>query len=446
MAVFVVDYGFCAGSHHYSSACSLQSAAEEAGVPFHVLAPASGGLAEHGSFPAWYVLSHRHYEQRLAERRGLRSFWTRFSARRAAVSADLERQLARRLEPRDAVLLTTPMAAEFAGFADWHAALPVGRRPRVAVHFLLPLGYDLAPDLPWQEQFAQVALDEAFARLGASSGGRALYLAHPRSLAERLAAAGAEVEVWPSPFALPRTAAVQGPAREHTVAVLGRGKPAKGIALAFEAFDRLQAARTPLRWIFQTAPLELSAARMAALAAPNVTHVADHCSLARYGELLRSASIIVLPYDPRAYADDQGSGVLCEALAMGIPVVCSGTGAFAEELEALGCPELIFRPYTADALVGRLLAVLSDYARYRSLFAERAPGFEAMAAPRRLFERLAAAPQCERDERPPERARPRRQATRTASLLSLLELRLRAALLRGGGTRAPRPMTPRGGV
>lgn len=439
MALFVVDYGYCAGSHHHSSACSLAAAASREGVPFQLLAPSASDLAHSREPPASFVLSHRLYDHPLGERRGLRGFWSGFSARRSAVRRDLDRHLAGRIASGDTVLLTTPMAPEFAGFADWHAAQPAASRPAAAAHFLLPLGYELAPNLAWQEDFALLAYREAFGRLGANCGGRSLYLAHPPALAERLAAFEPRIEVYPSPFALP-PAAPASP-NELSIAFLGRGKETKGIDLAFAAFDRLQAAGAPLRWIFQTAPLELAPERLRALRAPNVTHAGDFATPSGYAELLRTASIAVLPYDPVAYPADQGSGILCEALAMGIPVICSEAEYLAEQLARLGCPELVFRPYTGAALAAKIVEVAADYPRYREAFAAHAGAAEGRFAPDHLLDRLrmAALGSASEAGRAAVLHRGANGASSAAgpgaSFLSLLGLRLRALSGRPGARR-----------
>ena len=439
MAIFIVDYGYCAGSHHHSSACSLWAAAARRGVPFQLLAPSASDLARSLEPPASFVLSHRLYDHPLGERRGLRGFWSEFSARRAAVRRDLRRHLDGRIASGDTVLLNTPMAPEFAGFADWHEALPAASRPAAAAHFLLPLGYGLAPDLAWQEDFALVAYREAFGRLSASCGSRSLYLAHPPALAARLAAFEPRIAVCPSPFALP-PAAPASPA-ELSIAFLGRGKAEKGIDMAFAAFDRLQAARAPFRWIFQTAPLELAPERLSALRAPNVTHAGDFATPSGYAELLRSASIAVLPYDPRAYKTDQGSGILCEALAMGIPVICSAAEYFVEQLARLGFPELVFRPYTGEALAAKIVEIAAAYPRYREAFAAQAGASEGRFAPEHLLDRLrmAALGTSSDTERAAGMHRAANGAPAAAgpgaSFLSLLGLRLRALSSRPASRR-----------
>ena len=439
MALFVVDYGYCAGSHHYSSACSLAAAASRRGVAFQLLAPSASDLAHSLEPAASFVLSHQLYDHPLAERRGLRGFWSEFSARRAAVRRDLHRHLDGRITSGDTVLLATPMAPEFAGFADWHAALPAASRPAVAAHFLLPLGYGLAPDLAWQEDFALLAYREAFGRLRASCGSRSLYLAHPPALAARLAAFEPKIEVCPSPFALPPAA--PAPQNELSIAFLGRGKATKGIDLGFAAFDWLQAEEAPFRWIFQTAPLELAPARLRALRAPNVTHVGDFATPSGYAELLRSASIAVLPYDPVAYPADKGSGILCEALAMGIPVICSKAEFLVDQLARLGRPELVFRPYTGAALAAKIIEVAADYPRYREAFAAQASASGGRFAPEHLLDRLRTAAVGPAGDS--ERAAALRRAAdgapaaagSGASLLSLLGLRLRALSSRPASRR-----------
>jgi glycosyltransferase involved in cell wall biosynthesis len=447
MALFVVDYGFCAGSHHYSSACSLSLAAARRRLPFQLFVPRESDPAPAAAPPAARVLSYRLYDNPLAERRSLPSFWSAFCARRGAVRRDLHRQLGRRAGKGDIVLLATPMAPEFAGFADWLASLPAERRPAAAAHFLLPLGYELAADRPWQEEFALLAYREAFARLRASAGDRSLCLAHPRALARRLAEFDRGIEVCPSPFALAAGAHRPPGDARLCIGVLGRGKVSKGIELAFDAFDRLQAAGAAFRWIFQTAPLELAPERRAALDAPNVTHERGFATHARYAELLRAVSIVLLPYDPAAYQTDQGSGILCETRALGIPAVCSETPHFVEQLGQLGCPELVFRPHSGEALAATIMAAAAEYPRYRRRFAAHAEASAVGATPEWLLDRLEALAGAPAPAGLSEAARigkaalasalpddPRNAAS--ASFLSLLNLRVRALAPRRGARRA----------
>ena len=437
MAIFIVDYGYCAGSHHHSGACSLAAAASRRSVALQLLAPSASDLARSSEPPASFVLSHRIYDRPLGERRGLRAFWSEFSARRVGVRRDLHRHLDGRIARGDTVLLTTPMAPEFAGFADWHQALPAARRPAAAAHFLLPLGYELAPGLAWQEEFALLAYREAFARLGASCSGRSLFLAHPPALAARLAAVEPTIEVCPSPIALPP--AVSAPPQALSIAFLGRGKAAKGIDLGFAAFDRLQAERAPFHWIFQTAPLPLTPERLRALDAPNVTHVREFATPSGYAELLRSASIAVLPYDPAAYPADQGSGILCEALAMGIPVIGSEAQYLVDQLTRLGCPELVFRPYTGAALAAKIVEIAAVYPRYRDAFAAQAGAAEGNFDPEHLIDRLrmaALGPAGDREAGLHRAGNGALAATGSgASFLSLVGLRLRALTSRQGARR-----------
>ena len=60
-----------------------------------------------------------------------------------------------------------------------------------------------------------------------------------------------------------------------------------------------------------------------------------------------------------------------EALACGIPVICSETDFFVEQLDKLGCQELVFRPYTPEALASKICHVASTYPKYRRVFVEQ---------------------------------------------------------------------------
>ena len=64
-----------------------------------------------------------------------------------------------------------------------------------------------------------------------------------------------------------------------------------------------------------------------------------------------------------------------EALACGIPVICSETDFFVDELNQLGLPELVFRPYTPEALASKIRQIAIAHPKYRKLFAENSRRF-----------------------------------------------------------------------
>jgi len=81
---------------------------------------------------------------------------------------------------------------------------------------------------------------------------------------------------------------------------------------------------------------------------PEVNVLTDTLGTESYYQLLQSADIMLLPYDPRAYAD-HGSGIYTEATLLGIPMVvplgCSFAGASIRERRAVG-----FAEYSAQSI------------------------------------------------------------------------------------------------
>jgi hypothetical protein len=126
------------------------------------------------------------------------------------------------------------------------------------------------------------------------------------------------------------------------------------------------------------------------LAAPteNIELLTKLPTVSEYWSHLLSASIIVLPYNPKAYGDGRGSGIFEEALTIGLPMVCSATSFFVDRLGHMGFAELIFRPYTAAALVQKLLEIVPKLANYDAMLARSQDRFNAGSSAEILLRKL----------------------------------------------------------
>jgi glycosyltransferase involved in cell wall biosynthesis len=167
-------------------------------------------------------------------------------------------------------------------------------------------------------------------------------------------------------------------------------RPEKGLQLALKTFCQLQREGAPLNWVIQTAHAQLDDDTRELLCAPNVEHINYVPTNDQYRKLLRSSSVVLLPYDPAWYSNYQSSNIFYEALASGIPVICSETEFFAHELFSLGCSELVFRPYTAEALAEKIREVTHDYSRYVRIFSDLMARFDADKNVKQLMAMLSA--------------------------------------------------------
>jgi glycosyltransferase involved in cell wall biosynthesis len=154
--------------------------------------------------------------------------------------------------------------------------------------------------------------------------------------------------------------------------------PGKGVEWAIDAVARLSDVRPRLEYLIAgaTHPKVLASSgesyrdmltrrAWASGAAPQVSFDATYRELASLTELIRSADIVVLPYDSE---DQVTSGVLVDAVAAGRPVVST---AFPHAVELLGSGAgLVVPQRDAGALAIAIRAVLSDPSLAASMAAE----------------------------------------------------------------------------
>ena len=366
--IFLIDYGLeVARGHHYSGASVLHATAADSDTELFVLIPKQHILQDEHTLNLMPVLSYELYHDPLFAKRGVDEFITAISGRRALVELDLTSWLSDVIQRDDVALLTTPMAPEIAGFAQWYESLPNAQRPAAAVHLVLPIQYNLAPDLDWHEKIVTQLYSQSINRIEAASPSRTLILCHDNNLAKRLSGLGINVKVHPIPSQILRKSSNLAPATLR-IGLVGSVRPGKGFDLALETFQRLQSEGAPFQWVIQSAPSTLDDSTKGTLAAQNVKHIEFVPTNSQYRTLLQSLSVVLLPYDPVFYSHFQSSNIFNEALGSGIPVICSATEFFVDELARIDCENLIFRPYTCEAMAHKIREIASNYSHYKTIF------------------------------------------------------------------------------
>jgi len=284
-------------------------------VPRNSFPPKIGSNSE--ALEILSVLSHKQYDTPLAINNSGDDFFRVFNTRRMAVQRDLTSWLS----AEDVVLLSTPLTPELAGFTDWFESLSICQRPAVAVLFVLPVVFELGLNVAWQRSFAEEVYKDGISRLRARSGGRHFLACHHIRLAQRLSDFNHFLDVHPVPTEVLTKELRDDPSKEFVIGVLGQARREKGINLAIATVKLLQ--ENAYKWVIQTAPINFD--NYSFPCKKNIKRIAHLPSDEEYRNVLRSLSLILLPYDPVSYGNFRSSNMFSEALACGIPVICSET-------------------------------------------------------------------------------------------------------------------------
>ncbi len=162
----------------------------------------------------------------------------------------------------------------------------------------------------------------------------------------------------PTPLSPERRAEVRAalpiPRRDATVVLfVGRLAAQKNIPLLFEALTRLDKATRPVLLLAGSGPLraELEAKAAELGLAGDTVFIGDRSDV---GDVMQAADLVVLP------SHDEGmSNVVLEAMAAGCAVIASDVGGNPEVIVD-GESGLLFAAGDADALTGRLAALVAD--------------------------------------------------------------------------------------
>ena len=361
------------GVHCYAMARAAAAAAARLDMTLHIYAPRSAARKRLDLPGLRPVLARSVYQTDFAAFREPTAFEQELRTRRDTFRQDLHASLDGATSRADVVVPVTPMAPELAGFADWLESLAPQFRPRLGAYCVLPIAYGLATDAAWQRERMTALYRESLHRLMSLTDGAFLLACESQQVLRDLSPFAPNALLQPHIFEIPSAPQSVVQRNADYVLVIGslyRSRTDKGIGLVLEMLRSTAAHQSPFDWVVQVAPMFRQSPR--GCDSKNIRfllEVPDHES---YWNWLTGASLILLPYDPAAYGDGRGSGIFEEALAAGVPMICSTAPFFVEKLTALGYPELIFEPYTASALLRKTIEVMGAIGRYRAAFAETA--------------------------------------------------------------------------
>ncbi|BDG73644.1 hypothetical protein [Roseomonas fluvialis] len=257
--------------------------------------------------------------------------------------------------PSDCVLVPTTTENHLAGFLGWMKGFDAREAPLFVVHLMFPSG--MAVDAAGRA-VVEDPLRALFYRLAdrvALEPGAAVHLfaSGGQHAAEFSALLGRPVP--PHPLPIRHDPGLEAPLRALLFA--GDARVDKGVALLPDLMPRLAAVHPGWRFAAHVnAASSWGAARAAAEALPAVTAGAPNLELTTgrlapdaYADLLRGARIALFPYDPALYRR-KSSGVLWEAISLGLPVVVPEGTWLEHEARHWGAGHVAYRPHGVAAI------------------------------------------------------------------------------------------------
>lgn len=367
MTIFWIGCGLTSiGTHCHAMAHAVRAAATRQAVDLAIVTPRSAAASAVSSVGARPILSQSVYDTSLETLDRRAAFDSAMEQLRIRFRGDLVNAIVG-TGPRDTVILVTPMAPELTALADWFESLSVRKRPHLAAYCVLPVGFRVAAD--WQRAAVAGAYRAALQRLDTLTEHRFTLYCENRQIADELSPLTSRSILWPHVFSSPEATAIQSQGRPYVLALGAnyRARQEKGFSLILDLLRTEAARRVPFDWVVQAAPMYRQTPP--GCHAKNIRFILELPDHNEYWSLLSNAALIVLPYDPVAYGDGRSSGIFREALHAGVPTVCSTAPFFVEELTGRGVPDLLFEPYTSDALFQKISQTMSDIERFRRIFA-----------------------------------------------------------------------------
>jgi glycosyltransferase involved in cell wall biosynthesis len=317
--------------HHLSHAGYIADAATRAGMGVRILCARRSQVRVAGGFRMERIFREdlRNSPPRLLSKSRVALDFLEFLSRRR-FRADLQSGIRQADVGRDDIIFAQMFAPRnLTSWLQWLQSLPKGHEPVVILH----LGYASErfaadPRLPRLLTALEVEGKRDRARFVTDSpilqGRYEAILQQPVTL----------LPVVVSPHAM---ASSKRPGNPPCFACLGSARADKGFPEVLAAIDSLSASAPPInaRFALQSSdPDHRSAAALAGFRSAPKKHVSlvDHpLSEEAYLQLLRDADVLLLPYRPETYKE-RTSGVFCEALAAGKPVIVSEGSLMASQV------------------------------------------------------------------------------------------------------------------
>jgi glycosyltransferase involved in cell wall biosynthesis len=198
-----------------------------------------------------------------------------------------------------------------------------------------------------QENWAKQEYVRAFAKFDelASNGTKIFFVAETQAMADHFRQmTDCPIALAPLQYGALEASSMSGVAGESAervrVTFAGNSRYEKGFFLLPDIIERVWEFEPGVNFIVHadlaSAPTELNEviARLRSFG-DRVELISGALSSSAYYEILKSSSILIMPYDSKAYRN-RGSGIALEAIALGIPSVVPAAASFAGELLNLG--------------------------------------------------------------------------------------------------------------
>ncbi|HYM59280.1 MAG TPA: glycosyltransferase [Thermoanaerobaculia bacterium] len=342
-------------SHHFNEAHGFMEEFDRRGKQFVLLVNAHAPAQIVAELKAHAVLDDPTF----------RMEWS-FEERSRRFVKMLHKEVDRRLNADDCVLITIATQLEAYALTRWLAEMPRRKKPWIVILFVSDRWNRSTRD-EYERQIAEFRkLNAAIASLAAEDARRMIFFAVTAPLAEELTALlGTSVDIAPMPLPygdphLYRPATPQS--RLPRVAILGGTRPEKGSYLIPEI---IRACRSHVQVEFlvhltnntMTPEAFEKLARIAG--EPHVTVISEPMTLPEYNAALHSATVALFPYEVTPYKK-RTSGVFAEAVAFGKPVVATRGTWMAAQIEAGRAAGTIFDELQPDSIAQAIARCVAD--------------------------------------------------------------------------------------
>jgi glycosyltransferase involved in cell wall biosynthesis len=308
-----------------------------------------------------------------------------------ALAADLATLPPDTLRTGDAVLAPTLNENHLLGYATWMKGFDAARAPLFLLHLLFPAGQGSGPGDPLTALFYRLGLRKA------EEPGAEIHLfgAGAQIARDFTAMLGRPVAPYPVPLAPRRSGPRPAGARPACLLFVGDAKPDKGVLLLPALAEALAAAHPG--WDFVIHANRATAWGPAATALQDLAAIAArrgniHLHTARldrpaYEALLESADALLCTHDPAGYAA-KSSGVVWEAISLGVPLIVPRDTWLSREAEEWNAGALTVPAHSPEALAAAFDGFLAERERLGAASAAAAGRFHAVNGADRLIEQI----------------------------------------------------------
>lgn len=370
MRVLLLDPGLLnRHGHHFHVDLAIHEACAARGVGLTAVGHRRVEPEIRAAMPVRPLFRAPAYPSRDGSRR--RSLQRDFEVLNRLVAHDLQRGLAEPLAADDLILVPTARNIHLSGVLTWYERLRP--RPRVCLRLLFEPEFRVEPE---EEEMARELTRRQMRSWARIAGGCLTLAAERRELADLYAGyASAAVHLLPMPIRYPGQPSGAGAratdAARHVVFV-GEARREKGFELLPGVCRQVLAARPTTRFtlqascLFDVAPATLGELRALA---PAVSLVDRPLTVDEYGELMRSADLVLAPYDPAKYRY-RTSQIFLEAVGSGTPVVTTRGTWMHEQLVELGADAVIAEAFSVDGVAGAIRRALDRWPETTAAAAE----------------------------------------------------------------------------